>query len=95
MVVSDYVDMRPLHAPYPITSNTDRSKSVFAIRTQAEFNQLTAFEVQELFSHKHIIITDLPIPTYGFDTTGMDTLTYDTNPITIQGKAFCCIAPNL
>jgi hypothetical protein len=78
IVSKDFVAGIPLHIAQP-------EKSIFKVMTQEEFNLLSDKEMQDTWKKSHIVRTGLPIPGYGFDKSGMATLTYPSKVFTIQG----------
>jgi hypothetical protein len=68
----------PLHIADPINS-------VFHIIDQQTYDGLLPREVQALWKMKHVVRTGLPKAHYGFDQTGLATLTYPERVFTIHG----------
>jgi hypothetical protein len=78
MVSQHFVAGMPLHISQP-------ERSIFKIMAQEEFNALSDKEIQDTWKRRHIVRTGFPIPRYGFDKSGMATLTYPSKVFTIQG----------
>jgi hypothetical protein len=77
-VRAGFQDGLPLHVSNP-------EKSVFAIMTESAYEKKTVKEIQEIFRHKHIVITEMRTTPLHFDARGLSTLTGLSTIADIQG----------
>jgi hypothetical protein len=77
---------RPLHHLSSARSRKyDHEASIFFVTTAAEFTQFSAREVQEIFRHRHIVVTGPAPRDFQFDRAGLSMLGCLTTPRDIQG----------
>lgn len=75
------MDGRPLHI-------ADPENSAFCVLTEAEFERKSVEEIQAIFRHKHILVTDMRSEALKFDSRGLSTLTSLSTVTDIHGKVF-------
>lgn len=78
-VQSAYVDGVPLHIAQP-------EQSVFKVMTEAEFDDLSINDVQNILQKQHLVLTNVP-GKLNFDRKGLGTLQNVSNTISIQGES--------
>ena len=78
-VKNDYKDGVPLHV-------ADPDKSVFKIMTEEEFKGKSVYEIQEIFRHRHIIVTGIETPGVEFGSAGLAKLARLDSVTHIQGE---------
>jgi hypothetical protein len=75
MVEKAYVDGVPLHHLLPARSrNFDPLASSIFIIPWAEFMKMPNVEIQQIFRHRHILVTGTPTDPMNFDEEGLSTL---------------------
>lgn len=78
-VNAGFVDGLPLHV-------SDPQKSAFFVMTEGEFKSSTIEEIQDIFQHKHILVTGMHSETLQFDSRGLSSLTRLSTVTHIQGE---------
>jgi hypothetical protein len=77
-VEESYINGMPLHIARP-------EESIFQVMDNDKFQELQDTEVQAIWGKKHMVITGLDKPFYGFDTEGLMTITFPSRVFPIQG----------
>jgi hypothetical protein len=69
----------------PHVTNPDHS--TLAVMTQAQYDQSSGRDIQELLRHKNLVITGRLVPKLAFDEVGLEVLNTTMEAVTtIQGR---------
>lgn len=70
----------PLHV-------SDPANSAFIVMTEAEFKERSVEDIQAIYRHKHILVTEMSTSTLKFDGKGLSSLTALSAVTDIQGAS--------
>jgi hypothetical protein len=64
---------------------SDPNSSAFFVMTEADFKNKTVKDLQTIFRHQHILVTEIPTSELKFDAKGLSSLTALSAVTDIQG----------
>jgi hypothetical protein len=67
---------------------SDCTSSAFLVMTEAEFKKKSVDDIQDIFRHQHILVTEMSTSTLKFDEKGLSSLGRLSVLIDIQGMSF-------
>jgi hypothetical protein len=90
-IESNYVDGRPLHhlpsARFSAVDTAAAQSSIFVVG-YSDFMKLPPATIQEIFSHRHIMVLGTPLQDEGFNLDTLDQFANIEQIISIQGELF-------
>ena len=88
MVEKGYIDGVPKHClPTALSRKFDPMASAIFIVQWADFIKMPTLEIQELFQHRHILVTGTPTTPMNFDEEGLSTLAPLQQKSVFQGQS--------
>ena len=96
MVEEGYVNRVPKHHfPAARSPIFDPKGSAIYITSWADFMKMASTDVQQIFRHRHILVTNTPVTPLNFDEEGLSTLGPLHQKCVFQGESCIALQVNL
>ena len=89
LVEECYVDGRPRHHLPAAHNPATTTDSIFFVSSLQDYNKLSEEEIQDIFSLRHIIVTDIPTREYPWNQETLSKLGSLQQQREIQGEDLC------
>ena len=84
-----YVDGRPHHHLAAARNTAATTESIFFVVTYEDYMKLSDQDIQDIFRHRHIVVTDIPSREYQWSLETLAKLGSLQQQREIQGKVLC------
>ena len=92
LVEECYVDGRPRHHLAAARNPAPTTESIFFVVTLEDYNKLSEQDIQDIFRHRHILVTDIPAREYPWNLETLAKLGSVHQQREIQGEDLCSVS---